>query len=40
MDVSDGKFPTNRYIKAISKKFIYEIDYQEEMDYFFDYETN
>lgn len=39
MDVLDGKFPTNRYIKAISKKFIYEIDHQEEMDYFFDYET-
>ncbi len=40
MDVPDGKFPTNRYIKAISKKFIYEIGHQEEMDYFFDYETN
>ena len=39
MDVLNGKFPTNRYIKAISKKFIYEIDHQEEMDYFFDYGT-
>ncbi len=39
MDVLDGKFLTNRYIKAISKKFIYEIDHQEEIDYFFDYGT-
>ena len=35
----DGKFPTNKYIKAICKKFLYEIDHQEELLYYFDYET-
>ena len=39
MDVLDGKFPTNKYIKAICKKFIYELNHEEELDYFFDYET-
>ena len=39
MDVLDGKFPTNRYIKAICKKFIYELNHEEELDYFFDYGT-
>ena len=38
-DVLEGKFPTNKYIKAICKKFLYEIDHEEELDYFFDYET-
>ena len=38
MDVLDGKFPTNKYIKAICKKFLYELGH-EEMEYFFDYET-
>ena len=39
MDVLDGKFPTNKYIKAICKKFIYELNHEEELDYFFDYGT-
>lgn len=39
MDVLDGKFPTNKYIKSICKKFLYELDHEEELDYFFDYET-
>ena len=37
VDVLDGKFPTNKYIKAICKKFLYEIDHQEELLYYFDY---
>lgn len=39
VDVLEGKFPTNKYIKAICKKFLYEIDHQEELLYYFDYET-
>ena len=39
MDVLDSNFPTNKYIKAICKKFIYELNHEEELDYFFDYET-
>lgn len=39
MDVIEGKFPTNKYIKAICKKFIYELDHEEELEYLFDYET-
>ena len=39
MDVLDSKFPTNKYIKAICKKFIYELNHEEELDYSFDYET-
>ncbi len=39
MDVLDGKFPTNKYIKSICKKFIYELNHEEELDYFFDYGT-
>ena len=39
MDVLDGKFPTNKYIKAICKKFTYELNHEEELDYFFDYGT-
>ena len=39
IDVLEGKFPTNKYIKAICKKFLYEIDHQEELLYYFDYET-
>ena len=39
MDVLDGRFPTNKYIKAICRKFLYEIDHQEELLYYFDYET-
>ena len=39
VDVLDGRFPTNKYIKAICKKFLYEIDHQEELFYYFDYET-
>lgn len=39
MDVGNKRFPTNKYIKAICKKFIYELDHEEELDYFFDYET-
>lgn len=39
MDVLDGKFPTNKYIKAICKRFIYELNHEEELDYFFDYGT-
>ena len=39
MDVGNRKFPTNKYIKAICRKFIYELDHEEELDYFFDYET-
>ena len=31
IDVLDGKFPTTKYIKAICKKFLYEIDHQEEL---------
>ena len=38
-DVLEGKFPTNKYIKAICKKFIYELGHEEELNYFFDYET-
>ena len=34
-----GKFPTNKYIKAICKKFLYEIDHQEELLYYFDYDV-
>ena len=37
IDVLDGRFPTNKYIKAICKKFLYEIDHQEELLYYFDY---
>ena len=39
IDVLDVKFPTNKYIKAICKKFLYEIDHQEELLYYFDYEV-
>ena len=39
MDVLDSNFPTNKYIKAICKKFIYELNHEEELDYFFDYGT-
>lgn len=39
VDVLDGKFPTNKYIKAICKKFLYEIDHQEELLYYFDYDV-
>ena len=39
MDVLDSKFPTNKYIKAICKKFIYELNHEEELEYFFDYGT-
>lgn len=35
----DGRFPTNKYIKAICKKFLYEIDHQEELLYHFDYDV-
>lgn len=38
LDVLDGKFPTNRYIKAICKKFIFELE-NEPKDYYFDYDT-
>ena len=37
IDVLDGRFPTNKYIKAICRKFLYEIDHQEELLYYFDY---
>ena len=35
----NGKFLTNKYIKAICKKFLYEIDHQEELLYYFDYDV-
>lgn len=38
VDVLKGKFPTNKYIKAICKKFIYELE-NEPKDYYFDYDT-
>lgn len=38
VDVLEGKFPTNRYIKGICKKFIFELE-NEPKDYYFDYET-
>lgn len=38
LDVLEGKFPTNKYIKAICKKFIFELE-NEPKDYYFDYET-
>ena len=39
IDVLDGKFPTNKYIKSICKKFLYEIEHQEELLYYFDYDA-
>ena len=39
IDVLDGKFPTNKYIKEICKKFLYEIEHQEELLYYFDYDV-
>ncbi len=39
IDVLDGRFPTNKYIKAICKKFLYEMDHQEELLYYFDYDV-
>ena len=39
IDVIEGKFPTNKYIKAICKKFLYEIEHQEELRYYFDYDV-
>lgn len=39
LDVLAEKFPTNKYIKAICKKYLYEIDHQDELDYYFDVVT-
>ena len=38
LDVLEGKFPTSKYIQKICKRFLYEIDHQEELNYFFDCE--
>ena len=39
LDALDSKFPTNKYIKAICEKFLYEINHQEELFYYFDYDV-
>ena len=40
LDVLESKFPTNKYIKKICEKFIYEIDnqYEDDFKFFFDLE--
>lgn len=40
LDVLENKFPTNKYIKKICEKFLYEVDNQDEDDFkfFFDLE--
>lgn len=35
VEVLEGRFTTNKYIKKICKKFLHEIDHQEELNYFF-----
>lgn len=39
LDVTSGVFTTNKYIKKICEKFLYEIDHQEELQYYFCDET-
>ena len=36
LDVVEGKFPTNKYIKILCNNFLWEIDNQESIEYVFD----